>query len=190
MGVSFRFSPGDHRDVTTFGSLSGAHREGHSICAHRESTSRDGPADQHTVRHLNERARDRQLDHPATRPLACTNPGARDLRPTSVSPASGEGRTRPGPRTQQGPAPANGDRALLRLQLTRAADRGSDDHLRIFVTWPEPTVRPPSRMAKPRPSSIAMGWMSVTVISVLSPGMTISVPSGSVMTPVTSVVRK
>ena len=63
-------------------------------------------------------------------------------------------------------------------------------HLMIFVTRPEPTVRPPSRMAKPRPSSMAIGWMSSTVISVLSPGMTISVPSGSVMTPVTSVVRK
>ena len=63
-------------------------------------------------------------------------------------------------------------------------------HFRILVTRPEPTVRPPSRMAKPRPSSMAIGWISSTVISVLSPGMTISVPSGSVMTPVTSVVRK
>ncbi|KZM35040.1 hypothetical protein OJAG_22040 [Oerskovia enterophila] len=68
--------------------------------------------------------------------------------------------------------------------------RWSEDHLMIFVTRPEPTVRPPSRMAKPRPSSMAIGWISATVISVLSPGMTISVPSGSVMTPVTSVVRK
>ena len=64
------------------------------------------------------------------------------------------------------------------------------DHLMILVTLPEPTVRPPSRMAKPRPISMAIGWISATVISVLSPGMTISVPSGSVMTPVTSVVRK
>ena len=30
-------------------------------------------------------------------------------------------------------------------------------HLMILVTRPEPTVRPPSRIAKPRPSSIAMG---------------------------------
>ena len=60
----------------------------------------------------------------------------------------------------------------------------------ILVTRPAPTVRPPSRIAKRRPSSIAMGWMSSTDISVLSPGMTISVPSGSVTTPVTSVVRK
>ena len=63
-------------------------------------------------------------------------------------------------------------------------------YLTIFVTVPAPTVRPPSRMAKPRPSSMAIGWMSSTVMSVVSPGMTISVPSGSVMTPVTSVVRK
>ena len=63
-------------------------------------------------------------------------------------------------------------------------------YLMIFVTVPAPTVRPPSRMAKPRPSSMAIGWISSTVMSVVSPGMTISVPSGSVMTPVTSVVRK
>ncbi|QES34690.1 hypothetical protein DEJ48_15895 [Streptomyces venezuelae] len=63
-------------------------------------------------------------------------------------------------------------------------------YLLILVTWPAPTVRPPSRMANFRPSSIATGWMSSTVISVLSPGMTISVPSGRVTTPVTSVVRK
>jgi hypothetical protein len=64
------------------------------------------------------------------------------------------------------------------------------DHSTILVTRPAPTVRPPSRMAKRRPSSMATGWMSSTDMSVLSPGMTISVPSGSVMTPVTSVVRK
>ena len=68
--------------------------------------------------------------------------------------------------------------------------RDERDHLVILVTRPAPTVRPPSRMAKRRPSSIAMGWMSSTDISVLSPGMTISVPSGRVTTPVTSVVRK
>src|SRR4051812_44198058 len=60
----------------------------------------------------------------------------------------------------------------------------------IPVTTPEPTVRPPSRMAKRRPSSMAIGWISSIVISTLSPGMTISVPSGRLATPVTSVVRK
>ena len=60
----------------------------------------------------------------------------------------------------------------------------------ILVTRPAPTVRPPSRMAKRRPSSMAMGFCSSTVMVVLSPGMTISVPSGRVIEPVTSVVRK
>ncbi len=58
------------------------------------------------------------------------------------------------------------------------------------ITTPEPTVRPPSRMAKRRPFSMAMGVISSTFMSTLSPGIHISVPSGRVMTPVTSVVRK
>ena len=58
------------------------------------------------------------------------------------------------------------------------------------ITTPEPTVRPPSRIAKRRPFSMAMGVISSTFMSTLSPGMHISVPSGRVMTPVTSVVRK
>jgi hypothetical protein len=63
-------------------------------------------------------------------------------------------------------------------------------YLLIFVTRPAPTVRPPSRIANLSCSSMAIGWISSTDISVLSPGMTISVPSGRVTTPVTSVVRK
>src|SRR5207249_6245486 len=63
-------------------------------------------------------------------------------------------------------------------------------YLMILTTRPAPTVRPPSRMAKRRPSSMAMGWMSSTFMEVLSPGMIISVASGRVMWPVTSVVRK
>lgn len=62
--------------------------------------------------------------------------------------------------------------------------------LRILVTTPEPTVLPPSRIAKRSPSSIAMGVMSLTVMVVLSPGITISTPFCSSMEPVTSVVRK
>ena len=58
------------------------------------------------------------------------------------------------------------------------------------ATRPDPTVRPPSRIAKVRPCSIATGWISSMVISTLSPGMHISTPSGRVITPVTSVVRK
>src|SRR5215210_656453 len=60
----------------------------------------------------------------------------------------------------------------------------------ISETTPEPTVRPPSRMANRRPWSMAIGWISSIVISMLSPGMTISVPSGRFAMPVTSVVRK
>src|SRR5437762_10852324 len=59
-----------------------------------------------------------------------------------------------------------------------------------FVTTPAPTVCPPSRMAKRRPSSRAIGVMSVTSIFELSPGMIISVPSDSFASPVTSVVRR
>src|SRR5206468_8002126 len=63
-------------------------------------------------------------------------------------------------------------------------------YLTIFATTPAPTVRPPSRIAKRRPSSIAIGWIRLTTILMLSPGMTISTPSGSSHEPVTSVVRK
>jgi hypothetical protein len=48
----------------------------------------------------------------------------------------------------------------------------------------------PERIAKRSPSSIAIGVISCTTNLMLSPGITISVPSGSVATPVTSVVRK
>jgi len=72
---------------------------------------------------------------------------------------------------------------------TRNTSRGQ---AMIFVTTPEPTVRPPSRMAKRRPSSMATGMPSIssTVTFTLSPGMHISTPAGSATLPVTSVVRK
>src|SRR5689334_16786434 len=63
-------------------------------------------------------------------------------------------------------------------------------YLIILVTRPAPTVRPPSRIANRRPSSMAIGWIRSMCMSVRSPGMTISVPSGRLTTPVTSVVRK
>ena len=66
----------------------------------------------------------------------------------------------------------------------------SEYYSMIVATRPEPTVRPPSRIANVRPCSIAIGWISSIVISTLSPGMHISVPSGSVIVPVTSVVLK
>ena len=59
-----------------------------------------------------------------------------------------------------------------------------------LVTTPAPTVLPPSLMANLNPSSMAIGVISSTSILTLSPGITISTPSGSVTTPVTSVVLK
>src|SRR5580704_4923576 len=55
---------------------------------------------------------------------------------------------------------------------------------------PAPTVRPPSRIAKRKPFSMATGVISSISSATLSPGITISVPAGNVATPVTSVVRK
>ncbi len=63
-------------------------------------------------------------------------------------------------------------------------------YLMISEIVPAPTVLPPSRIAKRRPFSIATGVCSVIASSMLSPGMHISVPSGSFADPVTSVVRK
>jgi len=63
-------------------------------------------------------------------------------------------------------------------------------HLMILATTPAPTVRPPSRIANRRPSSIATGLIRLTTIFTLSPGITISTPSGSSQAPVMSVVRK
>src|ERR1700757_1304495 len=54
------------------------------------------------------------------------------------------------------------------------------NYLTILVTRPAPTVRPPSRIANRRPSSMATGWISFTKMLVLLPGITISVPSGHV----------
>ena len=60
----------------------------------------------------------------------------------------------------------------------------------MLATMPAPTVRPPSRMAKRSFSSMAIGTISSTSTVTLSPGITISMPSGSCTMPVTSVVRK
>ena len=79
-----------------------------------------------------------------------------------------------------GPAPGNRARSAPSLLA----------YLTIFATTPAPTVRPPSRIANRRPSSIATGLMRDTTIFTLSPGITISTPSGSSQAPVMSVVRK
>ena len=84
-------------------------------------------------------------------------------------------------------------RGILRLDTMLSYDNKSIFRLyysMIVATRPDPTVRPASRIANVRPCSIAIGWMSSIVISTLSPGMHISVPSGRLQTPVTSVVLK
>jgi hypothetical protein len=59
-----------------------------------------------------------------------------------------------------------------------------------FVTKPEPTVFPPSRMANRLPSVRAIGFPNSTSKPTLSPGMHISAPPSRLVVPVTSVVRK
>ena len=84
-------------------------------------------------------------------------------------------------------------RGILRLDTMLSYDNKSIFRLyysMIVATRPDPTVRPPSRIAKVRPWLIAIGWISSIVMSMLSPGMHISVPSGRLQTPVTSVVLK
>ena len=71
-----------------------------------------------------------------------------------------------------------------------ASYQNGENYSLIAITTPEPTVLPPSRIAKRRPCSMAMGVISSTSISMLSPGMHISTPSGRAITPVTSVVLK
>ncbi len=83
------------------------------------------------------------------------------------------------------------ERTSLRCGIRNENDRIRErDYSSTAITTPEPTVRPPSRMAKRRLFSIAIGVISSTFMSMLSPGMHISTPSGRVMMPVTSVVRK
>ena len=58
----------------------------------------------------------------------------------------------------------------------------------IEVICPAPTVLPPSLIANRNPSLIATPFINSTVIVKLSPGITISTPSGRKISPVTSVV--
>ena len=60
----------------------------------------------------------------------------------------------------------------------------------ISVTTPDPTVLPPSLIENLSPSSIAIGVIRSISIVMLSQGMHISVPSGNLRSPVTSVVLK
>ena len=65
-----------------------------------------------------------------------------------------------------------------------------EDYSTIEATTPDATVLPPSLIANLNPSSIAIEFINSTVIVTLSPGITISIPSGNLQAPVTSVVLK
>ena len=87
--------------------------------------------------------------------------------------------------------------AAIKMVILVLALRASDDQGDSFshyamtsVTTPAPTVWPPSRIANRTPFSIAIGVISSTSNSTLSPGITISTPGFSVTFPVTSLVRK
>ena len=60
----------------------------------------------------------------------------------------------------------------------------------LVITTPEPTVRPPSRMANRTFSSMAIGETNSTLSLTLSPGIHISTSPSRLAEPVTSVVRK
>src|SRR5689334_17666372 len=73
--------------------------------------------------------------------------------------------------------------------LACEGDDVSHGYSTISVIVPAPTVRPPSRIAKRAPFSSATAVINSAEIVVLSPGITISTPSGRFSVPVTSVVR-
>ena len=79
---------------------------------------------------------------------------------------------------------------VVRFQTDANAFSQRHFYFTISDTVPAPTVRPPSRIANRNPLSIATGVINSTTRLTLSPGITISVPSGNCATPVTSVVRK
>ena len=68
--------------------------------------------------------------------------------------------------------------------------RKKRNHSTTSATRPEPIVRPPSRMAKVNPCSIATGLPNSTETVTRSPRITISMLSSRVNDPVTSVVLK
>ena len=74
--------------------------------------------------------------------------------------------------------------------LLTARQRRAYHYSTTSETVPAPTVRPPSRIAKRKPFSIAIGAINSISICTLSPGITISTPCGKCATPVTSVVLK
>ena len=93
-------------------------------------------------------------------------------------------------RAHSGPPASCDARAGSPLFSASTTGMVSPNYVRISLTTPAPTVRPPSRIANRNSFSNAIGVINSTCTATLSPGITISVPAGNVTTPVTSVVRK
>ena len=99
-------------------------------------------------------------------------------------------------RRESNPQPAVLETAALPIELLTYSDKLNELVMLLnytiqdLATTPAPTVRPPSRIANFNPFSIAIGAINVITICILSPGITISIPSGNCTSPVTSVVLK
>ena len=79
---------------------------------------------------------------------------------------------------------------FILIQAILSIDLSSLIYSMISVTTPAPTVLPPSRMANRNSFSNAIGDINSTSMFTLSPGITISTPSGNLIEPVTSNVLK
>src|SRR5215471_16562945 len=86
--------------------------------------------------------------------------------------------------------PLTSDRHRSGLSKSPTFEPATCNYSRISLIVPAPTVRPPSRIANLSPFSIAIGVINWISSRVLSPGITISTPSGNCDVPVTSVVLK
>ena len=120
------------------------------------------------------------------------DPGGQRHRPATFAPVLSAVSTMLGRRLVENPVIVGleADANLLRSLVVPSSFIVSPvTYCTTLVTTPAPTVRPPSRIAKRNPSSIATGSINSTCILMLSPGITISTPSGSLIAPVTSVVR-
>src|ERR1035437_101517 len=79
--------------------------------------------------------------------------------------------------------------ALRALERNDVARHGSNSYLMISVTVPAPTVRPPSRIAKRKPLSMATGGINSTGNPTLPPARPSSNSFLNISTPVTTVLR-
>ena len=129
------------------------------------------------------------IGHSATSPRRSGWQGGRESNP---QPTVLETATLP---IELPPYPIMAPRHSLKLRMVTHSicclqSHSDHSHTTMSEMRPAPMVRPPSRMAKRWPFSIATGAINTPSIETLSPGMTISTPAGRVMDPVTSVVRK